>query len=249
MDQYFVRDYTGGAFVLFGSWHLGVIIFFILFNLSFIWMKKISHPMFRQRFRYGLATASIITELAWHIWSIAVGKWNVVEYLPLHLCSLFVILNSIMLFKRSYRIYEFSYFLGIAGALQAFLTPDAGIYGLPHFRAWQTLIAHGLIFSEAIYMTIVEGFRPQWVSIKRVFIWANIYMVFVGIVNWLLGSNYMFVAHKPTTASLLDFLGPWPFYIISLEVVGFIMCLILYLPFAISDLARKPKQQPDLSST
>jgi hypothetical protein len=36
-----------------------------------------------------------------------------------------VILNSIMLFTRSYKIYEYSFFLGIAGALQAFLTPDA----------------------------------------------------------------------------------------------------------------------------
>ncbi len=163
------------------------------------------------------------------------GKWNVVEYLPLHLCSLFVILNSIMLFTRSYRIYEYSYFLGIAGALQAFLTPDAGIYGLPHFRAIQTLVAHGLIISESIYMTVVEGFRPSWGSIRRVFIGANIYMVFVGLVNWLLGSNYMFIAHKPETASLMDVMGPWPWYLISLEVLGFVMCLILYLPFAIKD--------------
>jgi len=241
MDQYFVRDYTGGAFVLFGAWHLGFIIFFLLFNISFIWLRKVDSADFRKKFRYGLATASIITELAWHGWSMAVGKWNVVEYLPLHLCSVFVILNSIMLFKRSYRIYEYSYFLGILGALQAFLTPDAGIYGLPHFRAIQTLVAHGLIITEGVYMTVVEGFRPQWSSIKRVFIGANIYMVLVGLVNWGLGSNYMFVAHKPETASLLDVLGPWPFYIISLELVGFVMCIILYAPFAIKDALAKRK--------
>lgn len=196
---------------------------------------------FRKRFRYGLAITSIVVELSWHIWSAAIGLWNIREYLPLHLCSLFVILNSIMLFKRSYKIYEYSYFLGIAGALQAFLTPDAGIYGLPHFRAVQTLLAHGLIITECIYMTVVEGFRPQWSSIKRVYIGANIYMVFVGLVNWLLGSNYMFIAHKPVTASLLDSLGPWPWYIISLELVGLVMCLILYSPFAIKDMLNKPK--------
>lgn len=235
MAQYFVRDYTGGAFILFGSWHLGFILFFVLFNLSFIWLRRINSETFRKKFRYGLAITSIVVELAWHIWSALVGKWNIVEYLPLHLCSAFVILNSIMLFTRSYKIYEYSYFLGIGGALQAFLTPDAGIYGLPHFRAVQTLVAHGLIITEAIYMTVVEGFRPTWPSIGRIFIGANIYMVFVGLVNWLLGSNYMFIAHKPETASLLDVLGPWPWYIISLELVGFVMCLILYLPFALKD--------------
>ncbi len=240
MEQYFVRDYTGGAFVLFGSWHLGFILFFLLFNLSFIVLRKIQTPNFRKWFRYGLATTSIIVEIAWHLWSYLVGKWNVVEYLPLHLCSAFVILNSIMLFTRSYRIYEYSYFLGIGGALQAFLTPDAGIYGLPHFRAIQTLVAHGLIISEAVFMTVVEGFRPTLGSIRRVFIGANIYMVIVGVINWLLGSNYMFIAHKPTTASLLDVLGPWPWYLLSLEIVGFIMCLVLYIPFALKDKIAKP---------
>jgi hypothetical integral membrane protein (TIGR02206 family) len=241
MSQYFIRDYTGGSFVLFGTGHLVFIVFFLLFNLSFIWLRRIDDPGFRKRFRYGLATTSIIVELSWHIWSITIGKWNVQEYLPLHLCSIFVILNSIMLYTRSYKIYEYSYFLGIAGALQAFLTPDAGIYGLPHFRAIQTLLAHGLLISEAVYMTVVEGFRPHWSSIKRVFIGANIYMAVVGVINWLLGSNYMYIAHKPVTASLLDMLGPWPLYLLSLEVVGFVMCVILYLPFMIIDRAKEQK--------
>jgi hypothetical integral membrane protein (TIGR02206 family) len=242
MSQYFDRYYTGGSFVLFGPAHLAFIGFFILFNLSFLWLRKINSEKFRQRFRYTLAFTSIVVELSWHIWCIAIGTWNVQENLPLHLCSVFVILNSIMLFKRSYAIYEYSYFLGIAGALQAFLTPDAGIYGLPHFRAVQTLLAHGLIISECIYMTVVEGFRPSWSSIKRVMIGANIYMAFIGLVNWGLGSNYMFIAHKPATASLLDVLWPWPWYIIELEAIGLLMCLILYLPFAIRDRLTRPAQ-------
>ena len=189
MEQYFVRDYTGGSFILFGAWHMGFIGFFILFNLLIILSRKRLDLLGRKKFRYGLAISSIVVESSWHIWSAVVGLWNVQEYLPLHLCSVFVILNSIMLFTRSYRIYEFSYFLGIAGALQAFLTPDAGIYGLPHFRAAQTLLAHGLLITEGLYMTIVEGFRPTWGSIKRVMIGANIYMAFVGLVNWLLGQQ------------------------------------------------------------
>lgn len=244
MDQYFARDYTGGSFVIFGPAHLGFIVFFILFNLSFIWLRKIESETFRRRLRYGFAITSIVVELSWHVWNIAIGAWNIQENLPLHLCSVFVILNSIMLFKRSYTIYEYSYFLGIAGALQAFLTPDAGIYGLPHFRAVQTLLAHGLIISECIYMTVVEGFRPSWGSIKRVMIGANIYMAFIGVVNWLIGSNYMFIAHKPATASLLDVLWPWPWYIIELEVIGLLMCVILYLPFALGDKLRQPTASP-----
>jgi hypothetical integral membrane protein (TIGR02206 family) len=60
-------------------------------------------------------------------------------------------------------------------------------------------------------------------------------MVAIGIINWLIGSNYLFIAHKPATASLIDVLGPWPWYILSLEAIGLVLCLLLYLPYAIHD--------------
>ena len=64
-------------------------------------------------------------------------------------------------------------------------------------------------------------------------------MIVVFFFNQILGSNYLFIAHKPETASLIDVLGPWPWYILSLEVIGAVMCLLLYLPFAISDMRKK----------
>jgi len=57
-------------------------------------------------------------------------------------------------------------------------------------------------------------------------------MLAVGIVNWAIGSNYLFIAHKPTTASLLDLLPPWPIYILVMEALGLTLCMLLYLPFA-----------------
>ncbi len=183
-----------------------------------------------------MAAALIVNEAAWHIWNLATGQWTIQTMLPLHLCSVFVYLSAYMLIKRNYRIYEFAYFLGIGGAAQAILTPDLGLYAFPHFRYFQTFISHGLIVSAPIYMTLVEGFRPTWRSYGRVLLWSNAYMLFVGTVNALIGSNYMFIAHKPVTASLIDMLGPWPWYILSLEAIGFALFLLLYLPFAIRDL-------------
>lgn len=42
----------------------------------------------------------------------------------------------------------------------------------------------------------------------------------------------MFLAYKPETASLLDMLGPHPYYTISLEFVASIGCFMLYMLFA-----------------
>jgi hypothetical integral membrane protein (TIGR02206 family) len=86
-------------------------------------------------------------------------------------------------------------------------------------------------------MVVVEKMRPTWKSLGRVMIWMNVYMLAVGGVNALLGSNYLFIARPPETASLIDLLGPWPWYLLSLEGIGLVLFLLLYLPFAIRDLS------------
>jgi hypothetical integral membrane protein (TIGR02206 family) len=241
MIQYFVKDYTGAPFELFGPAHLLALGIVLLINLAIPLLKPRLTPRARKWIRYILAFILVANETAWHLWNALTGQWTLQTMLPLHLCSVLVWTSAYMLLTKSYTIYEFLYFLGIGGALQALLTPDAGIYGFPHFRAFQTMISHGTIITAAIYMTVVEGYRPTWQSVKRVAIWGNVYMASIFIINQLIGSNYMFIAHKPATASLIDVLGPWPWYILSLEAIAFIMFLILYSPYIIYDWRQRAR--------
>ncbi len=189
----------------------------------------------RPQFRMMLGIILILNESAWHIWKVSIDQWTVQNMLPLHLCSIMVWSSSIMLFTRSRRIYEFCYLLGTAGALQALLTPDIGSYGFPHFRVFQTFTAHSCIIFAAVYMTSSEGFRPNVNSIKRVLIGAHIYAAAVFFINQTIGSNYLFIARKPDTASLLDYMGPWPWYLIGIELAALLCVALLYLPFYASD--------------
>jgi hypothetical integral membrane protein (TIGR02206 family) len=234
MIEYFAKDYSGDPFQLFGTGHLIALGIILLINLSFIYVRQQSQ-VFKDRVRYAILAALVISEGSWHIWNLAIGEWTIQTHLPFHLCAVFVWLSVIMLITKNARIYEFAYFLGIGGALQAVLTPEAGVYGLPHFRAIQTLAAHGSIVSAAVFMTVVEGYRPTWNSIKRVFIWANVYLLVITGINLLLGSNYLYSLRKPDSASLLDLFGPWPVYLLVAEVFALILCLLLYLPFALKD--------------
>jgi uncharacterized membrane protein YwaF len=63
-------------------------------------------------------------------------------------------------------------------------------------------------------------------------------MAVVGLANWLTGGNYMFIARKPNFPTLIDALGPWPWYLISLELVALAAFALVYLPYAAADLAR-----------
>jgi hypothetical integral membrane protein (TIGR02206 family) len=190
LGQYFIKDYIGPRFELFGAVHLATLLVVVLFIVLLLRFKGSSEAV-RQKVRWSLAIVLWLVEASWHIWNLAIGTWNIQTMLPLHMCSVLIWLTGFMLIYKKYSIYEFVYFLGIGGALQALLTPEVGIYSFPHFRYIQTFMSHGLLVSAGIYMTVVEGFRPTWRSILRIFVIANIYMVVIYVVNSIIGSNYL----------------------------------------------------------
>jgi hypothetical integral membrane protein (TIGR02206 family) len=235
MWQYLTSDYDGPPFDLFGSGHLLALAIILAVIAFLIWGWKTHDEESRRRVRLWFAGTIFVVEISWHVWHLANGSWTLERHLPLHTCSLGLWGSIYMLLTRSYRFYEIFFFLGIAGGVQALITPNAGEFGLPHFRAMQTLASHGLLVIAMVYMTAIEGYRPTWQSIVRTMVFANLYMLCVTGVNVLVGGNYMYTLRKPETASLLDLLGPWPWYLFYAEFVALALFILLYLPFALND--------------
>lgn len=184
--------------------------------------------------RYTIAFLFIGSEIGLDVWQIKAGIFQLSTSLPFELCTISLLLATIMIVTKSYKLYEIVFFTGIIGASQAILTPNLQ-YAFPHFRFIEFFIAHVLLIWAPLFMTWVEGYRPTFQSIKRTMLFLNILVPIVSFVNYKTGGNYMFLAHKPETASLLDLLGPHPYYIISLEIIAFIGCLLLYIPFSGSE--------------
>lgn len=236
MQQFFAgSDYTGARFHWLGTAHIVAIGVIFLAGLSLWFVRTRFSPQHRQFFRYGLAMLLLVNETAYHLWRWQTRQWTLQTMLPLHLCSVMVFGGAAMLIFKNYALYQFMYFMGIGAATQAMLTPDAGIYGYPHFRFFEIFISHGGIVLSALYMTFVEGFRPTWKSIGHTMLWLNVYAACVGVVNALLGSNYLWIARKPDFPTLIDLLGPWPWYILPLELISLSVCVLLYLPFVVRD--------------
>jgi len=241
MGNFFTKDFIGSEFVFLGTEHLIAMGLLVLLNFLLLGLRQTGDNA-RMRAAWTMAVILWLNEVGWHVWNASVGQWTLQTMLPFHICSILVWLGGWMLVTRNRFIYEYMYFLGIGGALQAIITPDLGIYGYPHYRFFQTFLSHGLIVTAAIYMTTVEGFRPTWRSMLRVIIGGNIYMLAVTGINWLIGSNYLYTMHKPETASLFDIMPDWPVYLLVVQVIGLVTFLILYLPFIIKDW-RSGKQQ------
>lgn len=239
MEIYFSKDYAGDPFALFGKEHMVVIGLILLLCGMLVLMRNKFHQQERHFLRIFLSVIIIASESSWHIWKIYINDWNIQVMLPLWLCSTVAWLSPCMLVLKNYRVYEFSYFMGIIGASQAILTPDLMQYGFPHFRFIQYFSVHGSIILAVLFMTIVEKYRPTWKSFGRVLISVNIYWFIVALINPLIGSNYLYTAGKLPTTSLLDVLGPHPWYLLSMEIIGVFLMLLLYLPFFISDARKK----------
>lgn len=140
-----------------------------------------------------------------------------------------------LLIWRNRAYFEWVYYMGLIGASQAILTPDLSIYGFPHFRFIEFFLVHGAIIIAVVYMAAVEGFRPHIKYLPWVILITDLYWLFCGLINPLVGGNYLYTQGKLPTPSLLDYLGPWPWYLVSMELIGVVVCLLIYLPYALMD--------------
>ncbi len=234
MDQFWGKDFSGTPFVLFGPSHLIALAIILLVNVSLFFWRNPSQ-MARKAMRYGLTAVLLLDELILHLWYISNGLWSAQKMLPFHLCAVMVYLTSAMLITRNQFIYEICYLLGIVGALQAVLTPDNAPYNFPHWRFISVFLSHGSIIAAAVYMTVIEKFRPTWPAVVRTWIAAHLYAIPIFILNLLIGSDYLFINRKPDTPSLLDMLPAWPWYLIPMEILLILFLLLVYSPFAIKD--------------
>lgn len=238
MSDLFAKDYTGGAFVLFGTEHLLALALIAAVCVAVVLLRKRFSPKAQRITRWTLLGLIYLCEGSWQVWMLATDQWTIQGMLPLWLCSVTSWTMPLLLIWRSQRYYEWAYFMGVIGAALALSTPDLTIYGFPHFRFIEFLTLHGLIIVAVVYMTAVEGFRPTWGSLPRVILITNLYWLVCFIVNNLIGSNYGYTQGKLPTPSLLDVLGPYPWYLLSMEALGIALCLLMYLPFALQDRKR-----------
>jgi conserved hypothetical integral membrane protein TIGR02206 len=239
MGELFAKDITTDPFVMFSKVHIITVIVIVLINAGFIILfKKCSSKKVMKTTRYLLAGLMLANELSYMVWSVVTGDWSMEYSLPLQLCEILTFLLAYMLISENYLAFEISYFITFGGALQAIVTPDL-YFPFPHYRFFNFFLSHGLMFVAIFYMIIVNSYRPKLSSIWKTMVALNIYMIILIPINILTKGNYMFLCEKPVDGSILDFLGPWPWYLFSLEGVGLVMLVLCYLPFAVANSVKR----------
>ncbi|HEO8419368.1 conserved hypothetical integral membrane protein TIGR02206 [Mycobacteroides abscessus subsp. abscessus] len=169
-------------------------------------------------------------EAMYHYWMYKDGLWDASVMLPFHLCSISLILCLLLLITKWELVFQVVYFIGIIGALMAVITPELFL-GYPHFRYFHFFVTHILIIWTCLYFVLVHQYKPTKKGLLLAVIFLNGSAVLTWIVNRVTGGNYMFLAYKPANSSLLDYLGPYPYYLLVLEIVALALFYILLIPF------------------
>jgi hypothetical integral membrane protein (TIGR02206 family) len=189
----------------------------------------------------GLAVVIGVTYLVEHAWFVARGTWSPDFNLPLHLTDVVTVVSVLALWTATPLLVELTWFWALTASLQAVLTPDLGSADFPELLYWTFFITHAGAVVAALVLVVGRRITPRPGAVRRAFVATLAVAAAAATADLLTGGNYMWLREKPEAGSLLDFMGPWPWYIVSAAVLALLLFTLLALPFR---RARAPADSP-----
>jgi hypothetical integral membrane protein (TIGR02206 family) len=196
--------------------------------VAYLFIGKRLSP--KNTFRFGLFISVVLisTTITGHARNIVNGYWNISDNLPLQLCGISNLISCFILFlPKNKRLFEFLFYAGIIGAIQAFLTPQINNFDGSSYEYLEYYISHAGILLLPIYMFKNLNYKLSRYSWLKMLLYLNILVVIVMPLNFIIDSNYMYLAYRPGVNNPL-IIGEWPIYILFWEVILLAFTYILY---------------------
>ena len=188
-----------------------------------------ARPAARVPVRVGLGSVLVFATAGFLLATARGGRLSVWDVVPLHLCDFLIVVALYALATLRPAAIELLWFWGMSGTLLAMITPDLG----ETWPAWPfvTYFAlHGGVVVSAVVLAIGLGLAPRAGAPWRVWGFTNLYAAVVGIVDFTFRKNFLYLRDKPGAETLLDWLGPWPVYILVVDAAALGLFLLLDLP-------------------
>jgi len=224
---------TAAHFHLFGLPHL-----FILLSIPLLawllgrWSKRNTRAA--RLIRYSLALCLAATDLVWYAYVLRTEGVRFPNDLPLELCDVAQWVTVAAALTLNPVAFEIAYYAGIAGSGMAVLTPDLWL-PLASYGSISFFLSHGITIATVLTLLWGRMAAPRTGSWWKTLAILNLYAAAIGIFDAVFKTNYMYLRQKPASASLLDYLGPWPIYLAGGELVALALFWLLWLPFRTRD--------------
>ncbi len=237
----YVSNYLNNyePFHLFGVSHtVSIAIFFLaVFFIPIIAIKYFSKSL-QKKIGFLLVFFVFINFPLWVVLEIVAGSFDIKLHLPLHLCRLANLLLPFAVLRKNDTIFQIMFYWGLSAMFQAIFTPDI-THDFPHFHYFRYIAAHHLLVITIIYYVVVFDFIPTILGLKKAFLALNIFLVVALLFNVVFDANYFWLMSKPPAGSLLDYMGPWPWYILTAEIVALLHFYVAYFLYCILNIRIK----------
>ncbi len=150
--------------------------------------------------------------------------------LPLQLCDFAWIPVAWALLTRHRGALALTYYWGLTLSLQALAQPtlDEAFPDPNFFAFWGK---HVLLVWGAVYATLTLRQGPDWRGYRLAVAWTFAWVVVAMSLNGILDTNYGYFNGKPD-GTVLDYLGPWPLYVLAEVAIVLVAWALLTLPWA-----------------
>jgi hypothetical integral membrane protein (TIGR02206 family) len=130
------------------------------------------------------------------------------DRMPFNLCNVSTWMAVLACATLAPLAVEWVYYVGLAGAAMALVMPDMGASWPSRF-----FLNHGGIIVAASVLVFgrVGTIRPG--AVWRCFDLLLVYAALVGTFDQVYGMNYGYLCRKPEGVTLMNLMGPWPFYL------------------------------------
>lgn len=198
-------------YVPYGPSYWGAIAVFVVGAVLLVWAGRRQSEQQARRLGRILGTVTALIYAAMLIYSLVPP--SIERSVPLRLTDLATVAAACALLTQRHWAYALTYYWGLVLSAQALISPVLIGPDFPHYTFLAFWAIHHLVVWAAIYLTWGRGMRPDWRSFRIVVVVTVVWLAVTFVFNLVAGTNYGFLNGKPTTASLLDVLGPWPVYI------------------------------------
>jgi len=214
------------------NWFYGVFASSTMIALGCLFLRK-KTPAQKERFRILLGSFMLLEISFTHLFLAFVEKtWAISESLPLHMCRMSFLIAGFALLTKKQILYEWSVYLGSPGGLHSILTPEL-TQGTHPWILFNYYFSHSMLMFVPLALSVYYHFIPRKKGALYIFGLANVLVIITFLSNYLLDSNYMYLAQAPLVDNPF-IIGPWPWYIIGLELAGALHIFVMDLVFRVT---------------
>ena len=224
-----MNDYSFQTFSFeHNSYLLGLLLMWII--LPLIGKKFLSKDQ-QRNVVFILIAVTLLQELLHYFFKINLNKFDIAQDLSLHMCGISVFISCYALYTKNQAAFELSFFWGLAGALQAVLTPDPTRFHFGYISTFWSFLSHGIIIMNVFWLIFVDNMRCRKNSLLNTILVTNGAIFIIGIINNAIGNgaNYWFICEKPSGDSPF-LIGEWPYYLFTFQLAGILFMSLIYLP-------------------